>query len=134
MRIFLWKLFPPYEVVATKTAIKEFLDAHYGLARSRIEEILVGYLKRDPKTVVDSIRLNHKTPHQVALYIIVALLRIELGSGNFHTYRDRLSMGGENMRSVWSTAVDELVKEGLMSPEDAKEARAELAEEIRSVG
>ncbi|MEQ1741452.1 MAG: hypothetical protein ABL869_02975 [Candidatus Nitrotoga sp.] len=134
MRILLWKLFPPYEVVATKNALKEFLDVHDGLARSRIEEILLGYLKRNPKTVVDSIRLNHKTPHQVALCIVVALLRIQLGSGNFHTYRDRLSMGGENMRSVWSAAVDELVKEGLESPEGAKEARAELAEDIHSAG
>ena len=134
MRIFLWKLFPPYEVVATKKALKEFLDAHDGLARPRMEEILFGYLNRDPKTVVDSIRLNHKTPHQVALSIVVALLRIQLSSGNFHTYRGLLNMVGENMRFVWSAAVDELVKEGLGSPEGAKEARAELAEEIRTVG
>jgi hypothetical protein len=102
MRIFPWKLFPPYEVVATKNALNEFLDAHDGLARPGIEEILLGYLKRDPKTVVDSIRLNHKTPHQVALGIVVALLRIQLASGNFHTYRCLLNMAGENMRRLVS--------------------------------
>lgn len=134
MRTFLWKLFPPYEVAATKKALSEFLDAHDGLARSRIQEITFQYLKRDPKTVVDAIRLHHKTPIHVALGVVVALLRIQLRSGNYHTYRGTLSMIGENMRSVWSAAVKELVVLGFGTPEGAEKARAELAEEIRSVG
>lgn len=134
MRTFLWKLFPPYEVAATKKALSDFLDAHDGLARSRIEEITFQYLKHDPKTVVDSIRLDHKTPTHVALSVVIALLRIHLRSGNYHTYRGTLSMVGENMRSVWSAAVKEFVNLGFGTAEGADEVRAELAEEIRSVG
>ena len=134
MRTFLWKLFPPYEVAATKKALSEFLDAHDGLARSCIEKITFQFLKRDPKTVVDAIRLDHKTPIHVALSIIVALLRIQLRSGNYHTYRGTLSMIGENMRSVWGAALKESVALGLVTPESAEEIRVELADEVRCAG
>lgn len=43
-------------------------------------------------------------------------------------------MVGENMRSVWSAAVKEFVNLGFGTAEGADEVRAELAEEIRSVG
>ena len=134
LRTLIWKLFPPYEVEAARSEIQSFLDLHDGIARREIEEILSACMSRDPKMVVDAIRLQHRTANHVALALLVGVLRARLSTGQYHVYRGLLNMTGEYMHGVWRHAVSAMVDAGHLEGLAAEELRKSLADEIRSVG
>ncbi len=91
-------------------------------------------IKTEPEKVVHSIRVDGMTPKALVYLVITNVLDRELSSGRFHVYRGLLSGSGENLLRLWDHAVDELLKSGNHSEEDAAKDKKWIREQIRNVG
>lgn len=134
LRKLFWKIIPPYEVTVVKREIQQFLEEDDGLSRDAINSLVQSYLRRNPQAAVDAIRIEHVQPEHYALALIGGILKIQLVSGQHHSYRGVLGIIGADMKRVWEKVTDRLVDRGYVDTETAQEVRMDLHDEIKSIG
>ena len=134
IRSFWWKIVPPFECTIVKEESKGFLSANSDLGRRKIESELFGHIRRQPDSIVRSVRIDHEPATKVALSLIATIAKMKLSSGNHHTYRGVLSITGTDIQRTWDAALKRMVDEGYMEPDFASDMDAELKARISSVG
>ncbi len=130
----LWKIFPPYEVQLTLAEVKAFFEGReFCLSRNIIEPKVLSLAKVSESTVY-SIRIDRIKPDHLALILITNVLGRYIGSGQYHVYRNMLSMVGNDMLKLWYSAQQELLKRGYCTPEEVEEHNQWIREQIKSAG
>lgn len=136
MSIF-YRFFPPPEVKTCLCALGEVKPLFSNLLFSdlvleKVRAILLDK-KYKPQLLV-AVYEAKCSPRDIVLYGIVEQCKLLLSTGLYHIYRGVLSLEGNDMRAVFEIALDELVKSGYASKEQAAEQRALLQELIKDVG
>lgn len=130
LREFVWKIFPPYELDVVKRQILDFLKLHDGLAKHEIERLVMRRMKGTTGAIVEAIRINHTPVDLYALSLVAIVLKSRLMSGEYTIYRN-LSMIGDDVYRVWSSAVAMMVDKGYLTVENAEYLRNEVRSEIK---
>jgi len=73
--------------------------------------------------------------HRSLIFLLITNVTANtLATGEYHVYRGRLSMTGQDLLNLFNYAVSELEKDGFCSSEDAEKNRQWIREEIQSIG
>lgn len=86
------------------------------------------------KTLIELIKDKRNAPREVILSLVVQESKSLLETGQYHIWRGALNDDGFAIKASFDIALDELVKSGAIDDAGAKERRAEVANEIASVG
>jgi hypothetical protein len=131
LRRLLWRLFPPPEVTATRSHIREFLrrvSPTYPLPR-QLERHAVART-RDAPSVVKLINVEHRAVDEVALQFVSATVLSLLMSGRYHLDRGMLSGEGHALVSVFTRCMMELQQRGYQTEAASEAALREMRDAI----
>ncbi|CCG40119.1 hypothetical protein [Magnetospirillum molischianum] len=133
------RAFPTKEVRASLLALsieKERIskDIFLSSAFSIVEKRVISTISELPDNVKKSITEDGFSPTDLVRIMLRNGSHDILSSGALHIYRGVLSVDGNNVHSLWTYLVNEFVKEGKMTPEEAESDRDYLAEQIASAG
>ena len=136
LRQFLWKIFPPFEVEATRKEFQRFINESDDMNAGRLvaEQLVNRSIRQSAEAIVRGIRFDGEKVEKVALLITAGILRFHLKSGTYHVYRGVLTNAGNGMYAIWRRAVSRMTEAGYLSEEEASEIRNSIAQELKGVG
>ena len=91
-------------------------------------------IRSNPDAVKRQVIVENLPPMQVALSLIMNLCGRDLGSGEFHIYRGKLSMRGMARKALFNEAQKMMVERGFINQDDADFGVSQLHEEIAQAG
>lgn len=91
-------------------------------------------LIKDKEKTIYSIRESKMSPRYLVLLLISNVSGDSLATGQYHVYRGRLSMEGQELLKLFNYAISEMEKNGFQSKEETEKDRVWIREQINSVG
>lgn len=91
-------------------------------------------LIKDKEKTIYSVRESKMSPRHLVLLLISNVSGEYLATGQYHIYRGRLSMEGQELLKLFNYAISEMEKNGFQSKEETEKDRIWIREQINSVG
>lgn len=104
------------------------------LAANKIFTEVRSIIVREKENTVHSISVDKWNPSDLALLLISKSSGNALSCGQYHIYRGTLSGEGQGYRKVFRKSIEELVKSGFITEEEAKADFEQIQENIKGVG
>lgn len=135
MRELIWKLFPPYEVVIYKKEVDMFLDRNFDDSilyddLFDLNEFAHKLAILNPATIVEQIRIKHRTAEEFAISSTMITFRNRLRSRRHHD-GDHLDRNGKRLLKLIHSALQELVQLKHMTEESANDLFDHIEQSVR---
>lgn len=86
------------------------------------------------KALLQATRTEKISTRDTVLHTIVQVSKVQIGSGQYHVYRNVLNMEGNGIKSVFEIALKELVSSGFINEAQADVQRKEVESAIKGMG
>ncbi len=129
------KIFKPDEIQSVLDKLKEAEKKFNSPSFPIIVNMVKGAISEAPDKIVSMVR-ESKSVHQTVYIMIANVAGDEVESGKHHMYRGVLNpLGdGNELLRIYNLALDELVKIGYVSAENARANKKAILENIKEVG
>ena len=129
------KIFKPDEIQSVLDKLKEAEKKFNSPSFPIIVNMVKGSISEAPDKIVSMVR-ESKSVHQTVYIMIANVAGDEVESGKHHMYRGVLNpLGdGNELLRIYNLALDELVKIGYVSAENARANKKAILENIKEVG